>query len=131
MIIEKARELGLALSESKEFQRMNQARAAMEADEALVNALNEYNEKQNAIMKLMSGDADVSQVQGMSSELERLHDFLMESELFSALLEAQNDFQALMKRVNRAIGLCIGMEGEEESESSCGSDCSYCSGCKH
>ncbi len=131
MIIEKARELGIALSESEEFLRMNRARAAMEADATLMSALDEYNQKQNDIMELMSGDADVSEIQGMSADLERLHDMLTSSELFTAMLEAQNGFQALMKRVNRAIGLCVGMEIEEDGDSACGSDCAHCAGCKH
>ena len=40
MVIEKARELGIALSESQEFRRMLQARAAIEENETLANTIN-------------------------------------------------------------------------------------------
>ena len=43
MILEKARELGIALSESDEFINMTRTREAMEADTQLMDELNEYN----------------------------------------------------------------------------------------
>lgn len=42
MILEKARELGIALSESDEFINMTRTREAMEADTQLMDELNEY-----------------------------------------------------------------------------------------
>ena len=54
MIIEKARELGIAISESEEFINMTRTREAMEADEQLMANLNEYNAMQQSIMDIMS-----------------------------------------------------------------------------
>ena len=134
MIIEKARELGIAISESEEFINMTRTREAMEADEQLMANLNEYNAMQQSIMDIMSSDTDNTQaVQDMSRDIERLHDELLANEAFHAMLEAQARFQQLMKQVNRVIGLCIGAEehnepDSDEEEEGC---CSHCTGCTH
>lgn len=118
MIIEKARELGIAISESEEFINMTRTREAMEADEQLMANLNEYNAMQQSIMDIMSSDTDNTQaVQDMSRDIERLHDELLANEAFHAMLEAQARFQQLMKQVNRVIGLCIGAEEHNEPDS--------------
>ena len=138
MIIEKARELGIAISESEEFINMTRTREAMEADEQLMANLNEYNAMQQSIMDIMSSDTDNTQaVQDMSRDIERLHDELLANETFHAMLEAQARFQQLMKQVNRVIGLCIGAEehnepdSDEEEEGGCNGYCSHCTGCTH
>ena len=138
MIIEKARELGIAISESEEFINMTRTREAMEADEQLMANLNEYNAMQQSIMDIMSSDTDNTQaVQDMSRDIERLHDELRANEAFHAVVEAQARFQQLMKQVNRVIGLCIGAEehnepdSDEEAEGACNGCCSHCTGCTH
>ena len=131
MIIEKARELGIALSESQEFQAMNDAQRAMEQDETLMEKLSLFNEKQSRIMELMSSEEGVqAEISLLSAEMEALRAALIENETFVNMLETQAAFQALMKRVNRAIGICIGAQMEdEEQESGCGGNCSGCHSC--
>ena len=75
----------------------------------------------------------------MSRDIERLHDELIANETFRAMLEAQAEFQQLMKRVNAIIGMCIGAENRaeetddgEDDEGGCGGCsgcCANCSGC--
>lgn len=130
MIIEKAKELGIALSESDEFRAMNDAQRAMEEDEALMAKLSDFNEKQNRMMELLSADeGDQAQVSLLSAQMEALRTQLIEDDTFVKMLETQTVFQALMKRVNRAIGLCIGAEIEDEEDAGCGGNCSGCHGC--
>lgn len=130
MIIEKARELGIALSESQEFQAMNDAQRAMEQDEALMEKLNLFNEKQGRIMELMSSEEGAqAEISLLSAEMEALRTSLIENETFVEMLETQAAFQALMKRVNRAIGICIGAQMDDEQEDGCGGNCSGCHGC--
>ena len=101
MILEKARELGIALSESDEFINMTRTREAMEADTQLMDELNEYNAMQESIARLLTMDGDnQAEIQQMSRDIERLHDELIANETFRAMLEAQAEFQQLMKRVN-------------------------------
>ena len=60
MVIEKARELCIALSESQEFRRMLQARAAIEKNETLANTINLLQEKQRMIADLLAEGEAVS-----------------------------------------------------------------------
>lgn len=130
MIIEKARELGIALSESQEFQAMNDAQRAMEQDEALMEKLNLFNEKQGHIVELMSNEEGAqAEISLLSAEMEALRTSLVENETFVQMLETQAAFQALMKRVNRAIGICIGAQMDDEQEGGCGGNCSGCHSC--
>ena len=67
MILEKARELGIALSESDEFINMTRTREAMEADTQLMDELNEYNAMQESIARLLTMDGDnQAEIQQMS-----------------------------------------------------------------
>lgn len=127
MILDKARELGLALSQSEEFLRMQSARAVMDSNEAVTDALQDYKDKQEELMGLLSGDEpDRLQVAALSRDVETLQEQLLNSPVFSEAMAAQNDFQQLMTKVNREIAACIGIQTEE---SGCGGSCASCSGC--
>lgn len=132
MIIDKARELGIALSETEEFKNMNEAQRAMELDSEIMAKLDEFNSKQSRIMEVMSGEeSDPDEMSALSTQMEAIRGQLLAEEKFVKMLEAQAAFEALMKRVNRAIGVCIGAEMTEDDDGthSCGGDCSGCSGC--
>lgn len=133
MIIEKARELGLALSESKEFIEMNEAQRAMELDEALMQKINRFNEMQSQIMELMSSkDEAQAEISMLSAEAEALRTELIKNETFVKMLETQVAFQTLMKRVNRVIGVCIGAEidNDEDAATDCSGNCAGCHNCQ-
>ena len=130
MIIDKARELGIALSKSKEFQRMNAAREAMEADIAVTNMIEEYQSKQEQIVDILAEtDPDRDLVVALTADVESIQSMLFCNPVFSELMDAQNDFQQLMAKVNAVIGSCIGVE--PPAPNSCSGSCSSCSGCKH
>jgi cell fate (sporulation/competence/biofilm development) regulator YlbF (YheA/YmcA/DUF963 family) len=109
---------------------MNDAQRAMEQDEALMEKLNLFNEKQGRIMELMSNEEGAqAEISLLSAEMEALRTSLIENEAFVEMLETQAAFQALMKRVNRAIGICIGAQMDDGQEDGCGGNCSGCNGC--
>lgn len=127
MILEKARDLGLALSESQEFSRMQSARALLDANEAVTSTLQDYQQKQEQLLDLLSGDnPDRLQVAALSRDVETLQEQLLSNPVFSEAMEAQNAFSQLMAQVNREISACIGVQ---QSEGGCGGSCSGCSGC--
>ncbi len=131
MVIEKARELGIALSESMEFQRLNKARTAVDSDGALSDMIESFTNKRQEIMDALSEeDADPALLSAASREMERIQEILLENKLFQEMLDAQNDFQTLMSSVNNVIATCIGMENAG-NEGGCGGNCSSCHGCKH
>ena len=133
MVIDKARELGLALSESPEFQRMLRARAAIEENETLTNTIALLQEKQDLIAdRLAEGEDSDCRIDlaTLSNEIDDIQRDLMESEPFVEMLEAQHEFENLMQRVNREIAACIGADFNENS-TACSGDCGGCGGCMH
>lgn len=127
MILEKARDLGLALSESQEFLRMQSARAVLDSNEAVTSTLQDYQQKQEQLLDLLSGDnPDRLRVAALSRDVETLQEQLLSNPVFSEAMEAQNAFSQLMAQVNREISACIGVQ---QSEGGCGGSCSGCSGC--
>lgn len=132
MIIEKAQELGLALSESAEFCRMMDAKAAMDADEGVQNMMRDYTQKREDIVSLMeSEDADKAEMMELSRQLDEVQSALVVNPLFMEMMEAQREFQALMQQVNRTIASCIGFDEPQGDEGGCAGGCSSCAGCKH
>lgn len=131
MVMDKARELGIALSETEEFLRMTAAREAMEADNAVTDMINEYQSKQEQIVDILSEtDPDRELVVALTADVERIQAALFCNDVFSELMDAQNDFQQLMGKVNAVIGSCIGVE-PPAAEGGCSGSCASCSGCKH
>lgn len=127
MILEKARDLGLALSETQEFLRMQSARAVLDANETVTSTLQDYQQKQEQLLDLLSSDnPERLQVSALSRDVETLQEQLLSNPVFSEAMEAQNAFSQLMAQVNREISACIGVQ---QSEESCGGSCSGCSGC--
>ena len=53
MIIEKAQELGLALSESEEFRAMMDAQAAVDANAGIQALMEQYTQKRETIVSMM------------------------------------------------------------------------------
>lgn len=131
MIIEKARALGLALSESEEFRNMIQARGVMDEDAAISDSLAEYNRKQQTILEMLeSSNADTETIQALSADMDRIQSQLMENAVFTRAMETQSAFQQLMNMVNHEIGVCIGV-ADEDGDGACTGSCSTCGGCKH
>lgn len=128
MILEKSRELGIALSQSEEFIRMQITQNALEADPAVSEVLQAYREKQNELMEHLSGEnTDRLLVASLSKDVEALQEQLLGNVIFNAAVDAQNAFNQLMDAVNKEIASCIGMGGAESQ--GCGGSCAGCTGC--
>ena len=126
-MLEKARELGIALAGSPEFVRMKQAQADMEKNEAVAALMSELQEKRMELVSLMNEEnQDGIGALELTNDVERLQGQLQENPLFMELVEAEGAFSALITTVDREINACIG--GGQES---CGGNCGACSGCKH
>ena len=135
MIIEKAQELGLALSESAEFCRMMEAKAAMDENERVQDMMREYTQKRDDIVGLMEGEeAEKSDMMELSRQLDEIQSALVSHPVFMEMMAAQQDFQALMQQVNKTIAACIGMDDPQLDASEgggCSGSCASCAGCKH
>ena len=131
MIIDKARELGIALSETPEFQAMIQAQKLLEEDVAVSALMAELQNTKSEIIDMMTQeDADATLMQAGSSRMEEIKEQLLNSPVFKDAVKAQDEFQKLMDIVNREIGACIGVPMDDDDEA-CTGDCHRCGGCKH
>jgi len=91
MIVDKARELGLAISQSDEFLTMTNAKAELDADVVLCEKLKQFNSMQDKMIQLLSDDVELNQneVQELSREIDVLQAELLENSIFSAYLAAR------------------------------------------
>ena len=129
-MIEQARELGLALANSCEFVQMKQTQADFEQNEAIALLMQELNEKRDRLISIRAGDVeDDLQAVSRTNDIDRLEAQLKESPLYSALIDAQNAFSAVLTAVNDEINACIG--AETSTTRGCSGDCGGCGGCKH
>lgn len=136
MIIEKAQELGLALSESEEFRAMMDAQAAVDTNPDIQALMEQYAQKRETIVFMMEQDkGDKEILMELGRELDEIQSALLADPAFQALVEAQQNFQFLMRQVNKTIAACIGMEDPDldagQEEAGCTGSCATCPGCKH
>ena len=126
-ILEQARELGVALAGSPEYERMISAQIAFQSDPVMAALIDEYNAKKDAMLSMIGGgDYDSQLVREMSADMERLRGQLNEAPLFAKMQEAQKAFSKLVEAVSHEIDTCIGLDHPRES---CTGDCAGCSGC--
>lgn len=127
MIIEKATELGMALSNSDEFRRLQAAKAAMDADKHVNELMEQYTQKQDKMVAMLeNADSEGIEVSAIAKEIDDIQTELVENPVFEEMMEAQHCFANLMNEVNRTIGAYIGMNTEENSSSGCSGNCSGC-----
>ena len=134
MVIDRARELGIALSESPEFQRMQQARRAIDENEALRGQIELLNEKQKLAADILSQGEDAEhwgELATISNEIDDIQADLLSSKPFEEMMDAQQAFDELMQRVNQVIATCIGTDAGNDMGGCCGRTCGSCGGCVH
>ena len=102
MIKEKATELGLALSNSDEFKRVQQAKAAMDSDAHVNSLMEQYTKKQEQMVAMLENeDSDGMTVSAIAKEIEDVQSELMGDPVFIEMMEAQNQFANVMNEVNK------------------------------
>lgn len=126
-LIEKARELGIALANSCEFIRMREAQSAVTESESVSGLITELQAKRTQLVSVMGADEkDAVEALALTNDIERLQGQLQENPLFSELLKSESEFSALISAVDDEINACIGY-----TKSGCNGDCSGCGGCAH
>ena len=132
-IIEATRQLGRALQNDERYIAMVAARQASDEDQALQEAIGEFNLKRMAISnEAQKEDRDEETMKRLNDEIRAVYQKIMENEHMLRYNEAKNEFDALLQRVTGIIGLCADGEDPETCDydaSSCGGHCSSCAGC--
>jgi cell fate (sporulation/competence/biofilm development) regulator YlbF (YheA/YmcA/DUF963 family) len=124
-IIEKARELGLMLANSKEMELYKSSEAAFQADEKASKLMNEYKQLQIDMVKRTREGADNTVIDETKQKLLAKQQEINEYEITYNFLTSKANVEALMKKVNDIIVFSITGEPtcSDEKCSSCGGGC--------
>ena len=87
MIIEKATELGMALSNSDEFRRLQAAKAAMDADRHVNELMEQYTQKQDKMVSMLeNADSEGIEVSAIAKEIDDIQTELVENPVFEEMM---------------------------------------------
>ena len=121
-VIAMARELGAALQQCDEYTAYNVAKSAADGDEVLQGMIGEFNLKKLALS---------AEVQKEDKDQEKLAALNEEVRTMAAYNTTKSELDRLLNFLQQI--LVYSANGEDpatiEEETSCGGDCSGCSGC--
>lgn len=125
-IFEKARELGEAIIESKEYKELKAAELAQENDEEAMKLLKEYNDvRAHLAEEIQKGDVSEERVAAIREELEEAYQKITTNDLITAYINAQRTFQAVIDQMNNILSFHI----TGQLPGGCSGSCSTCGGC--
>ena len=129
-IMKLTRELGRALQQDQTYINMSVAEQQCNEDEALQNAIGEFNLKRMAINN-EAGKEDRSEelIEQYNKELREIYGRVMQNEHMAAYQAAKNEFDALMQRVTGVLSMCA--EGCDPDACGCTGSCATCGGGCH
>lgn len=125
-IYDKARELGIMLSESEELVTLKKCEAELESDSKSIEMLSEFKRLQDEMMEAIQSDLGKEVIEERKNALMAKQKEINEYEITMNFFNAKAGFESLMKQVNDIIAFLV--KGEE----GCSADsCASCSGCGH
>ena len=127
-ILDKAKELGLELSKSKEFSNVREAEITMMQDLEAQNIINEFQAKQQTLQTMQAQGLPLSEQQ--QREMGEFQKRMFDNPLISSFFKAQESFEHILDQVNKIISESIGFGQGCGCEDECqpGHDCG-CEGC--
>ena len=132
-IIELTRDLGRALQNDERYIAMMAARQQSDEDEALQEAIGEFNLKRMAISnEAQKEDRNDETLQRLNEEFRAVYQRIMENEHMLRYNDAKNEFDALLQRITGILSMCAEGEDPETCDydaASCGGNCASCAGC--
>lgn len=125
-ILQKAKELGIMIAESGEFEMLKIAEERQLADPEAQKLMMEYATKRDALAsKAQAPDTTKEEFESIKDEMQKEFEKMCENENVKAYLDASNTFSNLINQVNSIIGYFV--KGGEEG--GCSGNCSSCGGC--
>lgn len=126
-IMETAQELGKLIANSEERKKAEKAADVLRNDSEASEIMARYSEiRQEEMAKLQTKEPAKEELEAFRDLMQKEFKKLAENPVISAYMEANKEYEALVKRVNGVLAYYI--DGEEQSDS-CGGNCSSCSGC--
>lgn len=128
-VIEKARELALAIAEDARCKRLQAAKTANDEDKELQDIVGEFNLKKMQLNNEFNKPAEEQSKENMTAlenELKEIYSKAMSNKAMAEYNEAKQDMDELLNQVNGIIQVAVTGEVPEEG---CNGHCSGCSGC--
>lgn len=128
-VIEKAKELGIALMEDERVKRYQTAKATNDADKELQDLIGEFNLKKlqlNNEFNKQPEDQSKEKIKEFDTQLREVYAKIMATAPMAEFTEAKKDVDELMEHINSILSLSV---TGEAAGGSCAGDCSSCGGC--
>ena len=131
-VIAMARELGAALQQCDEYTAYNVAKSAADGDEVLQGMIGEFNLKKLALSaEVQKEDKDQEKLATLNEEVRTIYAKIMAHPTMAAYNTTKSELDRLLNFIQQII--VYSANGEDpatiQEETSCGGDCSGCSGC--
>ena len=131
-IIDQVRALALELQKDERYLVLENARRMNDADEELQQQIGEFNlariDLNNEVSKQ---EKDANRITELNEKIRKIYGEIMDNESMQAYNDAKNEMDHLMEYINAILVTAVngGDPMTVEEPSSCGGDCSGCSGC--
>lgn len=126
-VLDKARELGVELSSSKELLNMRESEAMMLQNPEAQAIIKEFNDKQRTFQMIQSQGHPLTESQ--KKEAEDLEKRMLDNPYIYNFFKAQQTFEKILEEINSIIGEAIGAGSGCSCGSDCGDDSCGCEGC--
>ena len=131
-IIEMARELGAALQRSDEYTAYNVAKNAADSDAELQGMIGDFNLKKLSLSaEVQKEDKDPDKLAALNEEVRSIYARIMAHPTMMAYNTTKEELDRILNFIQQII--VYSANGEDpatiQEETSCGGDCSGCSGC--
>ncbi len=126
-VMEKAKELALAIASSQEFIVMRATEDAAAQDEAMAEAFGKYEELHQEIEACTAQESpDFERMAKIDEQMKKLQQEMQSLPMAKAMQQARKGFTDMMAAVNAELSKVLA------PESSCSGDCHSCGGhCHH
>lgn len=129
-VIELARELGQAIAADERCKRLQAAKAANDADEALQEMIYAFNMKQIQVSREMHKEPDKQdreKLAQLQQEMKAAYAQVMATPGMVNFTAAKKEMDELLGHVNSIIQMSV--TGEVDEGAACGGNCASCPGC--
>ena len=131
-VITMARELGAALQKSDEYTAYALAKSAADGDEELQRMIGDFNLKKLSLSaEIQKEEKDGEKISALNDEIRGLYGEIMSQPAMLAYNTTKNELDRVLNFIQQIV--VYSANGEDpftvEEETSCGGDCSGCSGC--
>ncbi len=131
-IIEMARELGAALQKSDEYTAYNVAKNAADSDAELQGMIGDFNLKKLSLnAEVQKEEKDPAKLAALNEEVRSIYARIMAHPTMMAYNTTKEELDRILNFIQQII--VYSANGEDpatiQEETSCGGDCSGCSGC--